>query len=250
MVSPRIPPVYRALDFNSPLSDERADRLIRTLAPLAGSRVVDLGCGWAELLLRAVAAEPAATGLGIDSDEDAVAHGRANAAARGLAERVEPATGDAGRWSGGPEDAVINVGAAHVWGGAPETHTSNALAALSDLLRPGGRLLFGECFWLRTPTSAELSAMPIPRLQYRSLPDLVEVALSHGFRLLALSQADLDEWDDFESRHAQGREDWLRQNPDSPEAGEVRAKADAHRDARLRGMRETVGFAYLTLVRV
>lgn len=61
MVSPRIPPLYRALDFNSPLSDERADRLIRTLAPLAGLRVVDLGCGWAELLLRALAAEPAAS---------------------------------------------------------------------------------------------------------------------------------------------------------------------------------------------
>ncbi|WP_338036902.1 hypothetical protein [Nocardiopsis akebiae] len=90
----------------------------------------------------------------------------------------------------------------------------------------------------------------IPRAQYRSLPDLVDPALSHGFRLRARSQATLEEWDDFESRHARGREERLERNPDSPDAGEVRARPDRHRHFWLRGARETLGFAYLSLARV
>ncbi|WP_374224008.1 hypothetical protein [Nocardiopsis sp. MG754419] len=43
MTTPDIPPLYRDLDFNGPLSDERAVRLIRSLGPLAGRHVVDVG---------------------------------------------------------------------------------------------------------------------------------------------------------------------------------------------------------------
>ena len=40
---------------------------------------------------------------------------------------------------------------------------------------------------------------------------------------------------------------WLRANPDSPHAGDVRAKADRARTYRLRGWRATMGLAYVTL---
>jgi len=41
---------------------------------------------------------------------------------------------------------------------------------------------------------------------------------------------------------------WLLANPGSPHADEIRARADAHRSAWLRGWRDVLGFAYLTLV--
>ncbi|WP_394350447.1 hypothetical protein [Nocardiopsis quinghaiensis] len=47
-----------------------------------------------------------------------------------------------------------------------------------------------------------------------------------------------------------GWEDWLLANPGSPDADEVRAGADRHREFRVRGTRETIGFAYLSLIRV
>jgi cyclopropane fatty-acyl-phospholipid synthase-like methyltransferase len=246
---PEIPPLHADLDFNAPLSGERADRLIGTLAPLAGCRVLDLGCGWAELLLRAVAADPTATGVGIDSDAAAVAHGLSNAVTRELADRVELTVGDAANYAGGPVDVLLNNGASHVFGGDPLAHTETALVAAHRLLRPGGRLLLGEGFWLRPPTDVELEAMPMSLEEYGSLADLVDLARSHGYRLLALSQATTDEWDDFESRYALGCERWLRDNPDSPRAEDVRASTDAHRTAWLRGYRDTLGYAYLTLLR-
>ncbi|NYH55211.1 cyclopropane fatty-acyl-phospholipid synthase-like methyltransferase [Nocardiopsis arvandica] len=251
MVTPPLPPLYRDADFNGPLSDDHAARLIRDLDSLEDRRIVDIGCGWGEFLLRALASEPTATGFGIDLGEEAVGHGRANARGRGLADRVELVAGDVGAWTGTRADVVVNSGASHVWGGDPVTHTANALEAVAGLLEPGGRFLFGECFWLREPTMEELEVMrDIPRAQYRFLPDLVDFALSHGFRLRALSQASPREWDDFENRHARGREEWLLANPGSPDADEVRAGADRHREFRVRGTRETIGFAYLSLIRV
>jgi SAM-dependent methyltransferase len=248
VTQPVISPLHEDLTFHGPLSISRADQLIRSLGRLDGQHVVDLGCGWAELLLRALATEPTATGDGVDKDAAAIEYGRANADVRGLADRVTLIAGDAAAWSGRDLDVLIVNGASQVWGGEPTEHTANALRAGRQLLRAGGRLLLGEGFWEREPTPAQLAAMSIPLRQYRSLPDLVDLALDHGYRLLALSQASLDEWDEFESRHALGRERWLLANTDSPPAGEIRARADAHRNAWLHGWRGVLGIAYLTLV--
>lgn len=79
--------MYRDLDFNGPLNDERAIRLIHSLGPLENHHIADVGCGWAELLLRTLATEPTTTGSGIDLSEDYIRLGRANAETRGLADR-------------------------------------------------------------------------------------------------------------------------------------------------------------------
>ncbi len=246
MTQPVISPLHEDLIFHGPLLDARAAQLIRSLGALDGQHVVDLGCGWAELLLRTVAAEAGATGHGVDRDAAAIERGRANARARGLADRVVLDVGDAASWSGAADVLIVN-GASQVWGGDPAEHTANALAAGRKLLRPGGRLLLGEGFWQREPTRAQLAAMPIALEECRTLPDLVDLALAHGYRLAWLSQAGLDEWDEFESGHALGRERWLLANPGSPHYDEIAARADAHRNAWLRGWRDVLGFAYLTL---
>lgn len=247
MTQPVIPPLHDDLTFHGPLSDERAERLIRSLGRLDGCRVVDLGCGWAELLLRIVTSDPTATGYGVDEDSAAIEHGRANALARGLADRVTLDVGDAGEWSGTGVGVLVVNGASQVWGGEPTEHTANALAAGRAALRPGGRLLLGECFWEREPTAEQLDAMPMPLEQYLPLADLVDLAVGHGYRPHGITQASLDEWDEFESRHALGWERWLAGNTDSPHADAIRARADGHRAAWLRGWRGVLGFAYLTL---
>lgn len=248
MTTPEIAPLQEDLTFHGPLSEERAARLIRGLLPLDGAHVLDVGCGWAEFLLRVLETAPTATGTGVDLDEAAIAHGQANAEKRGLSSRVSLEVADVAQWQPDrPVDAVVVNGASQVWGGDPLQHTANALTAAKGLLRAGGKLLLGEGFWEREPTDAQLAAMPIPRDQYGSLADLADLAHAHGYRLLAVEQASLDEWDVFENGHGLAWERWLRDNPDSPHAEEIRAKADTHRTYRLRGWRGTLGLAYLTL---
>jgi SAM-dependent methyltransferase len=248
MTTPEIAPLHEDLTFHGPLSDERAARLIRGLQPLDGKHVLDVGCGWAEFLLRTLEAAPTATGTGVDLDATAIAHARANASSRGLAARVSLHAADVRQWQlERPADVVIVNGATQAWGGDPLQHTANALAAVRKLLSPRGKLLLGEGFWEREPTHEQLAAMPVPRDQYGTVADLVDLAHEHGYRLLAVEQASLDEWDVFENGYGLARERWLRDNPDSEHAGEIRAKADVHRTYRLRGWRGTLGLAYLTL---
>jgi SAM-dependent methyltransferase len=237
------PSGHTFLDFNAPLSDWRAAALIASLQPLKGKQVVDLGCGWAELLLRIAATEPTAHGLGIDSDADAILRGRHNAQARGLADSVQLDVSDATNWHG-KADVVLSIGASHAWGGSRQ-----ALEAAQARLAPGGLLLFGDGIWERPPTTEALTALDATADEFESIGGLVDLAIECGFRPLSVSVANTDEWDSFESRFCAGRERWLLEHPDAPNAAEVRAAVDDHRNGWLHGYRGVLGFAYLTLAR-
>jgi cyclopropane fatty-acyl-phospholipid synthase-like methyltransferase len=231
------------LVFHGPLCAERADRLAADLAARGPARVVDYGCGWGELLLRVLAAAPGANGVGIDTDGPDIARGRENAAKRGLAGRVTFIEGPAAEHAS-PADVIISCGAYHAFGTIPE-----ALRALRPLVKPAGRLLFGAEIWDRTPTDEQLASMwpgiTVDDCLY--LPGLVEAATAEGFRPLRIETATRGEWEEFESGYAAGAEEWLLANAGHPEAGQVRANLDRHRSIWLRGHRDVLGFAYLTL---
>ena len=68
MTAPPSPSRYGSLAFNAPMSEELADALATSLTRRSPAKVLDVGCGWGELLLRVIAASPSATALGIDRD--------------------------------------------------------------------------------------------------------------------------------------------------------------------------------------
>ncbi|MDH6120012.1 SAM-dependent methyltransferase [Kitasatospora sp. GAS204A] len=248
------PPRLTRLTFHGPLSEDRAARMIRRLSAQATPvTVLDIGCGWGEFMLRLLEATPGATGVGIDLNEDDLARGRANAEARGLAERVRFVQESAVDTAHGPADLVLCFSASHALSDAqPPEHTTAALRALRRLVTPGGRVLLGESFWQRTPTPSDLSAMwpDASPAEFHDLPDLVDLAIAAGFRPAWIETANLDEWDDFESAYQSDVEEWLAAHPDHPVAKETRNRVDRHRAMWLRGYRGVMGLAYLTLVPV
>ncbi|MEP7113943.1 MAG: methyltransferase, partial [Ilumatobacteraceae bacterium] len=46
---------FASLEFNAPMSTTLADELAALLSSRTPANVVDIGCGWAELLLRVLA---------------------------------------------------------------------------------------------------------------------------------------------------------------------------------------------------
>jgi cyclopropane fatty-acyl-phospholipid synthase-like methyltransferase len=233
----------RRLTFHSPLSDERADRLVAGLAAQQPATVTDFGCGWGELLLRVLQGAPQARGTGVDLKGADLERARRNAAERGLADRVTFFEGQATEHLR-PADLVISSGAYQAFG-----TVADALAAIAPVVNPGGRLLFACEIWECTPTAEQLASMwsgiTIEDCLY--LPDLVDQAVAAGFRPLGIEMATRDEWDRFESGYAAGAEEWLLANGDHQEAGAVRARLDEHLAIWLRGSREVMGYAYLTL---
>ena len=234
------PAFYGHLTFNAPLSDGRADAIAARLAAAAPATVLDVGCGWGELLLRVLAAAPGARGTGVDTDDRVLARGRDAAVDRGLVGRVA-FDNIAGRDLSEPADLVMCVGSTHAFGDTPD-----ALAALQKLVRPGGRLLFGDGIWQeRGPVDRGLVWDDV--LAQPDLGGLVDLAVDSGFRPLWVEAADADEWDAFESGFLADSEEWLMTHADHPDAPKIRAQADEHRRRWLHGYRNGLGFGYLTL---
>jgi SAM-dependent methyltransferase len=246
---------FEDLTFMTPLSEHRAAALVRFLADGLGGTVLDLGCGWAELMLRVVAAQPDARGVGVDSDEASIEHGRDMVRRRGLADRVTLHVGDARELALDHADAVICIGASQIWGAPVEDSQpldyASALTAIREKVSPGARVVYGEGAWSSPPTPEAVQPLSGRVDELVSLGELLELAAGHGFLPLAVHEANQDEWDEFESGYSACYAHWLAEHGlDHPHAGEVRARAAHQRAAYYGGYRGVMGMAYLALVAV
>lgn len=235
---------YAQMRWNAPLSEAHAAQLLDALDVQPGNSILDLGCGWGELLLRAVAggADPAVRtmGIGVDADESLLERGRALAAERGLSAQTTFVRGRA-EVCNLTADRLICIGAAHAWGG-----TERALAGLIRLLHPGGRLLFGDGYWQRPPG---VDALAIFGSDVLELPALLNRVQATGWSVLHMSTADQCEWDEFESDWRAGREQWLLDNPQDRRAPAIRADLDGRLREYETVYRGVLGFCYLVLAR-
>lgn len=140
--------------IKSPLDDDSVAELLEHGISRPDARVLDLGCGGGEWLLRALASGPRLRAEGVDVSEDALAQAREAASGLGVQEQErlvlhhQPA---ADFTSAHPFDLVLSVGATHAFGGLLPT-----LAAARKHLAPGGRVLVGDGFWEREPSRKPL----------------------------------------------------------------------------------------------
>jgi SAM-dependent methyltransferase len=240
--------LYARMRWNVPLSAEHADLLLDRMSLGPGQAIADLGCGWGELLMRAVArAGPGAAGTGIDIDEppavtdvsaslEVLPWAREEAARRRL--DVQFIQADVSAWPG-MADRVLCLGASHAYRG-----TTAALRALAGHVPLGGRLLYGDCFWERPPSP---EAVGLFGEETMPLPGLMEACRAEGWRVIHLSTASQLEWDDYESSFRAGRQEWLLASPGHPRAAQIRDWIDARERQYLTVYREVLGFAYLVL---
>ena len=223
---------HAGLTFNAPLSEERASALVAALPISPGHHVLDLGCGWGELLLRILAAHPASTGTGVDTAKDALDRGVRAAAQRGLHERVEFVEADAATFVD-LADIVVSVASSHVFGGP-----AGALDWLRQSVTPGGRVLYGDGFWAAEPSSAALETIG----ELPGLDDVRAAAQAAGFRIERDEVSTLAEWDAFETA-------W-RARLEALADPETVAFAAKRRREYEDGYRGAIGFSWLVLAPV
>ncbi|MFG2871175.1 SAM-dependent methyltransferase [Streptomyces sp. NPDC048338] len=248
-----LPPRLGNLTFHGPLSEDRAVRMIERIAAASPATVLDIGSGWGELLMRVLEAAPEASGVGIDINAEDLARGRLLAEEKGLADRVEFVEESALGTTRGPVDAILCLGSSQALCDPDLPHDpAAALRELRRLVRPGGRVVLGEGFWERTPTDEELAGMwPGARPDdHLLLGPLVDLAIEAGFRPAWIETASREEWEEFESGYRHDTEVWLAANPGHPLATETRERVDGQRAGWLKGYRNVLGIAYLTLVPV
>lgn len=227
---------YQGMRWNSPLSEDHAFDLLNHLDLSNASSLVDIGCGWGELLLRAIQ-KSSIKGTGIDNDAVAIARGQSAASDRSLS--VNFVNGSAQEWKGTAGRAMC-IGSSHTLGG-----TRAMLERLAEIV-PTGKVLVGDTIWEKDPSDAavEMMGYGIPKLT-----ELAKMCRETGWQILHLSVADQREWDDFESSHRKGLREWTIQNPDDPRVEGIRKELNEREDGYLGVYRGVMGFAYLILAR-
>jgi cyclopropane fatty-acyl-phospholipid synthase-like methyltransferase len=252
-----LPPLHDEMTFLSPLSEDRAAGLVRWLSGGLGEgeTVLDIGCGWGELVLRVAEAAPSAYAVGVDIDEPALEEARRRAAARGLEGRATFLTGDGAEVGPETADAIVAIGVTQVWGAAVEDNQplayAEALSALRGRVRRGGRVLYADGVWSRTPTPEAAAPLSGRLDEFVTLPELATIATESGFALAGVAEASLDEWDEFESSFNARNATWLaHHDAEHADAAQVRERAARQQAAYLQGYRGVLGMAYLRLLAV
>ena len=223
----------------APLADASVDRLLERLDPVAGGRVLDLGCGSGAWLRALLARRGDLTGVGVDLHPQ----GDASALAEATGGRATVVAADATTFEDGRFDAVLAVGVAHLFGGP-----SGTLDAARRHLAPGGRVLLGDGIWDTPPTPAALRALDAAPEEFPDLAGLVRLVREHGFEPVHGHVSTLEEWDEYEWSWTGSLTDWaLEPGRDPADRDDALTAAVEHRDGWLEGYRGVLGFASLVL---
>ncbi|MGX1884723.1 SAM-dependent methyltransferase [Streptomyces sp. NPDC055287] len=223
----------------APLDDASVRRLLGRAVVRGDERLLDLGCGQAEWLLRALDAHPGVTAVGVDVSADALAEARRQAGARGAGERLVLREEDAGAFASGRGfDVVVSVGATHAFGGLTGT-----LAAARRHLAPGGRVLVGDAYWAAEPSTEARHMLG----EYDDLATTVDRVAADGWTPVFGHISTRQELDDYEWHWTGALAEWALDHPGDPGSQEALAAADQHRSDWLHGYRDYFGFLTMVL---
>ncbi|MFJ3963315.1 SAM-dependent methyltransferase [Streptomyces sp. NPDC090036] len=225
--------------IKAPLDDESVRRLLSHGAPRGDERVLDLGCGTAEWLLRALAAHPGLHAEGVDTSDEAIEQAGRSAGLLGLRERLVLHHGKAADFvSDRPFDLVVSVGATHAFGGLLPT-----LAAAREHLAPGGRVLIGDGFWDRTPSPEAVEIFG----EMDDLATAVDRIVADGWAPVHAHVSTRRELDDYEWTLWGSLASWALDRPADPDSAEALETATARRKEWLHTYRDSFGFVSLVL---
>ncbi|MDI1480853.1 methyltransferase domain-containing protein [Polyangium sp. y55x31] len=232
--------------YLSPLSPEKATRLLDGLALRESAEVLDIGCGRAGFLLDLVERSPV-SGLGVDLNAAFIASARAEATRRGVEARVRlvdrplvEVVGEAARF-----DAIVCMGSSQAIGTFAE-----ALRWAHAHLVPGGVALFADGFWRRRPDPGYLEALGgATEDEMNTHAGNTRVAREAGFCVLSTACASDDEWDAYEGRYCAAIERYVDANPADPDVPAMAARIRAWHDAYVTWGRDTLGYGFYTLLK-
>jgi SAM-dependent methyltransferase len=225
--------------IKSPIDDDSVRELLERGIPRPDARVLDLGCGGGEWLLRALSTSPRLRAEGVDISEDALAQAREAASGLGVQERLVLHHEAAADFvSAHSFDLVLSVGAAHAFGGLLPT-----LAAARKHLAPGGRVLVGDGFWEKEPSPEAVEMLG----DLADLATTLDRVTADGWTPVHGHVSTRRELDDYEWACWGSMAAWALDHPDDPDSSQVLSTAATRRSEWLRSYRDSFGFVCLVL---
>lgn len=234
--------------YLSPIDEPRVGWLLDRLEAHGlprGGRLIDVGCGKAELLLR-IAERFGGEAVGVDPSPSFLRRAAARAASLGLDERAtwrcESASAQA--LAGGPYDFACSIGASHAFGTLEAT-----IAELTSVLRPNGLLLVGDGHWRQRPAPEYLALLGGSEEEMTSHAAMLAMLTACGLTILDEWTSSEAEWDTYEGLYASTMREHLASHPDDPDRAAFAERIEGWSEGYRRWGRATLGFG-LALCRV
>ena len=230
------------MELINPLTPEKIITVGKFLELKKASKVIDFGCGFAEVLVLWAEAF-GISGIGIDIRKHACERATTKIKDHGLSDRIEIVCckGDEYSYEKGVFDVAACIGASFIWGGF-----GPAIRGMRDSIHPNGKLVIGEPYWIKEPVPAEFKQKNKDE-DIHSEYELVQIAREEGFDFEYMVRSSLDDWDGYEASNWYSLARWLEKNPDHPEKKEVIHWLHEMQDDYLRYGREYCGFAVYIL---
>ncbi len=229
----------RYMELVNPSTPEKVLTIGKALGLKEGSRVIEFGCGYGEVLAL-WAKQFGVCGTGIDIREHVCNRAKKKMSKLGLTNRIEIICANAAEHSFEKQvfDVAACVGASFIWGGYRPT-----IRAMKEAIHPKGKLVIGEPYWLHQQIPPEYAKTQ----HFHSEHELWQIAREEAFDFEYMVRASHDDWDRYEADNWYGLIRWLEENPGHPERQEVIDHLHKTQDEYLRYIREYLGWAIYIL---
>ena len=200
---------------------------------------LDLCCGKAEMLCQ-WSHRWGIHGTGVDISATFLKSAKQRATELGVDDRIILIEADASHYQPTPQsfDIISCIGATWIGGGLVGT-----LKHMQPALKSDGILLVGEPYWIAPPTDTICKQIEVSPQDFTSLVGTLDRIESVGLELVEMVLADQDSWD---RGHVASQwltvDNWLRANPQDPDAAELRAWNAHHKRSYLEYQREYLGW--------
>ncbi len=196
--------------------------LVGRLGIDGSSRILDLGCGPAELLRR-ICESTGASGTGIDASPFAISEARRRLAGSPALDRVDLRLTDATTLDpGGDQDLVLCIGPGWKSGGW------RALASwASSFAVPGGLMLLGEGAWRLDPPPEALDRLGMRSEDYLASSDVPGAVSATGASPIWSHRATAAEWTAYADAYRAAMRTFAHEHPDDPVTPAVVERAEA-----------------------
>ena len=235
---------HRDHEFYSPLSTQKIDRVLNLIPLTPTDKVIDVGCGRAEMLIR-LCERTGAQGIGIDFNPTFIQQAQQNAVGRITDNQIMWISKPVAEVDIEPTSlkAALCIGATHAFG---NYHTT--LTILSELVEPGGHILVGEGYWKTLPGQAYLDFLGATVDDYDTHANNIRAGANAGLKPLYAVVSSDDEWDHYEGLYARAIELYTHANDDS-DVPAMQERISKWREAYLQWGRATLGFGLYLFLR-
>jgi cyclopropane fatty-acyl-phospholipid synthase-like methyltransferase len=203
----------REMDLLNPFSEDKVRRIGQSLTLEPGDRVIDFGCGFAEVLIL-WAQWFGITGIGIDIRPYACSRAEEKITQVGLLDKLKIVcqNGSDYPFEAGFFDVAACFGATFIWGGFRET-----VQTLKKAIRPGGQIVIGEAYWRHDQVPSDI----LEKEKFPTELEIWQIARDEGLTIKTVARASETDWDRYQSAEWQSLLNWIEENPSHPDCQQV-----------------------------